>query len=112
MTATSRGHAIAATGGIALHALSGHILDHRLPAPSEILPPSVEQPRLVAKILHVHLAAWLATGVELGDQVVDREIEGTRQVTAPIQVPSGIGDVTVHLTWLEAVPSPVRLVRS
>lgn len=107
-TTIRRERAAQATAPIALHALTGHIVDHGLPMPGIIYPPGIGSPNLEVWIRLDHLEAWLATGLELGEQVVvpvRREgLPEHRRITAPVQIPSGIGNVTVHLTWSEETP--------
>lgn len=94
------------TTPIAVYAVAQLMLEHRLPAPLEIVAPSRWAPHLVVKVDTTALDAWLEWMVVTDEQVRPGvRVPGYETVTYTGRLSTAIGDVAV------AVKTARRTVR-
>lgn len=112
---------MAATGPVALQALVAFLVEHRLPTPATITPPSPEFPRMEVWLATPHATVWLdAPGVTIrSEQTVPALARGDfrddyESVLIDATIPSPLGDVAVVFRYIRRAlaPAPLRVVGS
>lgn len=103
---------VTATIPVALHAITGHMLDHRLPAPHDIDTRGVRDRGIHMWFYSHEVDAWLASGFVEADRQVRTPAELSRTfeiVDVDGTLPTPVGDIRVRFTFVQ--PSTGRLLQ-